>query len=121
MKKIFLIILIFGLYCSKNVNSQTQVFELVNNTGKTITEVYMSPGTVYKWESNLIKDKVAPNGTFNFSMPMDDRSCSFDFKYITDDGITYMRSAVNMCQEKQISFSVTDKTYDEHLKTQYEK
>jgi len=121
MKRIFLsAIMIAALYSAGSLMAQTQTYNVINNTGLVITAAYVSHGTEYKWNSNLIdKQTVQPNGNFTFTIPTDAINCTYDFKYTASDGTTYIRSGVNLCDNKDIAFTSSDKTYDEHLNTQY--
>ena len=122
MKRIFLsAILIVAFYSvSSSLMAQTQTYNVINNTGMVIKSAWVSHGTEYKWNSNLIqKDVVQPNESFTFIIPTDAANCTYDFKYMTTDGKTFIRSGVNLCDNKDVAFTSNDKTYDEHIDTQY--
>lgn len=64
-----------------------QDFVLVNATGYTISEVYVSPVSTADWEEDVMGRDVLGDGenvTIHFSPQ--DRVCHYDLKVVWDDG-----------------------------------
>src|SRR4051794_25358753 len=75
-------------------------FELVNNTGQDIQEIYVGPSNQVDWGDNLIPDgKILPNGNkvpiaFQRFIQGD---CLYDVKVVTVGGAEGELSQVNLC------------------------
>jgi hypothetical protein len=74
MKRAVLILLVafllLGIGISSNVFAGIQDFTLVNRTGVTIYNLYISPANSDDWEGDVLKDSVLTNGEsikINFS------------------------------------------------------
>jgi hypothetical protein len=91
-------------------------FILVNNTGKTIKTVEISPGGAATWVANKIDTEltkeakaVKPNG--KMTVHFDKGSgCRYDLKATFDDGNSAVWSAINVCDNAYVTVSYANGT-----------
>lgn len=88
MKKfLFLAVLIAGLsfFSTKNSSAQALTFDVVNNTGVTLVDVYVTPAETNHWGKDILPNDLFENGsTITVTIPEDyGTTCMFDMK-ITD-------------------------------------
>ena len=83
-------------------------FELVNNSGRDIAEIYVMPSNIDSWGDNLIPDgKVFPNGNkvpINFQR-YTEGDCYYDIKVVTTDGAEGEMNQVNLCETTTVTFN----------------
>jgi len=86
-------------------------FWVVNNTGSTISRLYVSPHERYDWENDVLGDEVLPDGeahlvTFSWRYIS---SCQMDFKLVFRDGSTqtYLEGR-NVCELFAVEFNATN-------------
>jgi len=83
-------------------------FKLVNNTGRDITEIYVSPSNMDDWGDNLLSDtQYLPHGN---EVPITFRrftegNCLYDIKVVTGDGSEGELNQVNLCETNTVTFS----------------
>lgn len=88
MKKIFfLAFVIMGLsfFSAKNSSAQALSFDVVNNTGVTLVDVFVTPAETNNWGNDILPNSLfEDNSTITVSIPADyGQTCLFDMK-ITD-------------------------------------
>jgi hypothetical protein len=91
-------------------------FILVNNTGKTIKTVEISPGGAGTWVANKIDTEltkevksVKPNG--KMTVHFDKGSgCKYDLKATFDDGSSAVWSAINVCDNAYVTVNYANGT-----------
>lgn len=81
-------------------------FTLVNATGQTIREVYVSPSSDPNWGSDVLRDDVLPAGrritiTFTRFRP---GNCFYDIKVVTRGGGEGVLRDVNLCETGTVTF-----------------
>lgn len=107
MKKTILLTIAFIVTALSvsNVYAQVQVFSVTNNTGMAITSLSISPAGANTWSSNLFsKDKINNNENFEFKQTVQNGgSCSFDLKFVCEDGKEYIQNNVNLCSGNSLS------------------
>jgi len=85
-------------------------FDLVNNTGDDIEEIYVGPSNMVDWGDNLIPDgKVLPHGNkvpINFKRFVDG-ACLYDVKVVTTEGKEGELDQVNLCDTTTVTFSAS--------------
>ena len=83
-------------------------FELVNNTGSDIEEIYVGPSNQVDWGDNLVPDgKILPHGNtvpINFKRFVQG-DCLYDIKVVTTDGDEGELSQVNLCETSTVTFN----------------
>ena len=83
-------------------------FELINNTGQDIDEIYVGPSNQVDWGDNLVPDgKIFPHGNkvpINFQR-FSQGDCLYDIKVVTVDGDEGEMSQVNLCETTTVTFN----------------
>jgi hypothetical protein len=86
-KLLFLLLLIavVSLFSVKNSSAQALTYDVVNNTGVTLVDVFVTPAETNHWGNDILPNDVFENGsTITVTIPADYGStCIFDMK-ITD-------------------------------------
>lgn len=104
MRKRFLFVLavvaVISLFGIKNSNAQALTFDVINNTGVTLVDVFVTPAETSNWGNDILPGSLFENGaTISVTIPEDyGTTCMFDMK-ITDavDGhITF--SGIDACK-----------------------
>ena len=78
-------------------------FVLQNATGRTISELYISPTNVNEWEEDVLGvDQLADEGEvkINFSDDLDE--CVYDLKIVHDDGDSAIWTGINLCEAYRV-------------------
>jgi hypothetical protein len=88
MKKIlflFALVAVISLFSVKNSSAQALTFDVVNNTGVTLVDVFVTPAEQNNWGNDILPNNLFENGsTISVTIPADYGStCMFDMK-ITD-------------------------------------
>jgi hypothetical protein len=88
-----------------DVRAQAQQdFVLVNRTGYTIDEVYVSASNVNSWEEDLMGDDSLENGQqLNVRFARNTSQCMFDIKVVYDDQETAEFRGINLCQVSRVT------------------
>ncbi len=88
-----------------------QNFTLVNQTGYTIAEVYVSPSKSDSWDADVMDMDVLPNNTeVDITFSRKEKSCMWDLKVVYDDGETAEWEGFNLCEVSTIAISYNRKT-----------
>ncbi|WP_439574635.1 hypothetical protein [Phreatobacter sp.] len=81
-----------------------QDFQLVNRTGYTIEEVYVSAASQDSWGDDLMGDNSLEEGqVLNVRFPGGSNECAFDIKVVYDDRETAEFRGVNLCQVSRVT------------------
>lgn len=81
-----------------------QDFAIVNQTGYTIDEVYVSASSTTNWGEDLMGDDTFENGqTLNVSFPVDTTACRYDIKVVYDDQTSVEWRNVNLCRISRVT------------------
>ncbi|MBX7046245.1 MAG: hypothetical protein K1X86_10440 [Ignavibacteria bacterium] len=88
MKKLlFLVVIAAGLsfFSPKNSSAQALTFDVVNNTGVTLVDIFVTPAESNNWGNDILPNDLFDNGsTVTVNIPADyGQTCMFDMK-ITD-------------------------------------
>lgn len=90
---LFLFILIAGLslISTKNSSAQALTYDVVNNTGVTLVDVFVTPSETNNWGNDILPNDLFENGsTITVTIPATfGESCMFDMK-ITDVAGNYI-------------------------------
>lgn len=80
--------------------------DIVNETGKTLSEFYASATDTDDWEEDILGSDTLANGEV-FDIDIDDGSgaCKFDFKAVFTDGTSHVRRGVNVCSISKFTYS----------------
>lgn len=86
-KILFLFVVLAGLslFSVKNSSAQALTYDVVNNTGVTLVDVFVTPAETSSWGSDILPNNLFENGsTISITIPADyGTTCMFDMK-ITD-------------------------------------
>ena len=92
-----------------SVSAQTESvsFELTNNTGFTLTHIYLSLPSSNSWEEDILGDEVVENGE-TVVVSVDDglEACEYDIRYDFSDGDSLIEKAVDMCEIDGSEYSI---------------
>lgn len=72
-------------------------FNLVNNTGQTIEQVYVSPSRISNWGPDILGNAVLPPGRAVWVVPQLS-DCVLDIRVVFSGGRAEERRGVNACQ-----------------------
>jgi hypothetical protein len=76
-------------------------FNLVNNTGQTIEQVYVSPSRVSNWGPDILGANVLPAGQAVWVVPQLS-DCVLDIRVVFSGGRSEERRGVNACQLSRV-------------------
>ena len=84
-------------------DSTNQNFVLRNNTGQTITHVYVSAITSNNWEEDLLGSNVLPDReTFRINFNRSEDECNWDIKVNLADGTSREERNMNLCRLSEV-------------------
>jgi len=88
-----------------------QDFTLVNATGYTIEQVYVSPSKSSDWEEDVLgRDVLADGENVRISFPKRESVCTWDLKVVYDDGEAATWSGFNLCEVSRITIYYSRKS-----------
>ncbi len=97
-----------ALMFSSSVAAGQQDFTLINSTGYTLNEVYVSPSKINDWEEDVLGVDILKDGNrTSITFSRDTDACLWDLKVVYDDGETAEWDAINLC-----NISVANISYD---------
>jgi len=93
-----------------SVFAQMVKISVVNNSGKTMTAVYMSPPDKDTWGENELDAPIADREKADFEWDQadyggSDAGCIFDVKAEYSDGKSTDLEAVDLCKETALNFN----------------
>jgi hypothetical protein len=101
-----------GALSATQVAAGQQDFVVVNVTGYTISELYVSPTRASSWEEDILGRDVLPNGDrteITFSRSED--TCMWDLKVVyQDDNSTAEWAAINLCEVSVVALHYNEKS-----------
>jgi len=84
--------------------SGKQNFVLVNQTGVTIYEFYVSPTTTADWEEDVLGVDVLPSGEdVEITFDRDTEACRWDLKVVDKDGNSITWNNIDLCKAEEIT------------------
>lgn len=103
MKKLlFLFILLAGisLFSAKDSSAQALSFQVINNTGFTLSDIFVSPAESNNWGSDILPNSMFDNGaTVTVNIPAEfGESCMFDMKITDTEGAFVVFSGIDACK-----------------------
>ncbi|MGZ5049527.1 MAG: hypothetical protein ACXWF8_17175 [Methylobacter sp.] len=88
-----------------------QDFTLVNKTGYTIDQVYVSPSSANNWLDDVLGQDVLGDGeSAKIRFHSANEICKYDLKVIYDDKEEVEWSDINLCEEEKITIRWNRKT-----------
>lgn len=95
-----LLALLLGAAWAAPAQAQNR-FNLVNNTGQTIEQVYVSPSRVNSWGPDILGANVLPPGQAVWVVPQLS-DCVLDIRVVFQGGRSEERRQVNACQLSRV-------------------
>ncbi len=86
--------------------AQDPSFQLVNNTGRTINEVYASPSSQSDWGRDRLGNDVLPNGRTR-AMRLPSGECRWDVRVVLEGGQAEERRNLDLCNTQRLVFGNT--------------
>lgn len=79
-------------------------FRLVNRSGRTIQQLFVSPSTDQNWGADRLGQNVLPSGrAFNVTLP-GDGTCVYDIRVVYDNNTAAEKRRINTCQIQDVIF-----------------
>lgn len=73
-------------------------FEMVNETGYTITGVFAGPSNESSWGPNVLQGTVATGQTVVITLDSSGYGCLWDLKYVFSDGDEFDEYEIDICE-----------------------
>jgi hypothetical protein len=81
-----------------------QDFVLVNKTGLTIDELYVSPSNDNEWGEDVLgKDVLANNEEVEITFSRKETECIWDLKIVDEDDDDIIWEDINLCKAEEIT------------------
>jgi hypothetical protein len=81
-----------------------QDFVLVNKTGLTIAEVYVSSSKTNDWQEDVLGQGVLEDDTYvTIRFTGADRQCKFDIKIVDEDGDELFWTNIDLCKAERVT------------------
>lgn len=112
MKTVVIASFVAILAASSSANAQNKKldFELVNQTGLTISEVYVSPSTTDDWEEDILGTGVLENGkSVTIEFARTETTCSWDLKIVDAEDDAVQWAKLDFCSANQITLKYDSK------------
>ncbi|HXG90189.1 MAG TPA: hypothetical protein VNJ02_17820 [Vicinamibacterales bacterium] len=85
-------------------------FSLINKTGLTIMEVYVSPSKDDEWGEDVMGRDVLNNSeTVDISFSRSETTCSWDLKVVDEDKDDIIWEKINLCEASEITLKYENK------------
>ncbi|WP_370034120.1 argininosuccinate lyase [Qipengyuania mesophila] len=89
---------------------------LVNSTGYTISEIYISPASSRSWEEDVLDWDVLEDGQeFEVDFRRSENTCDWDLKVVYDDGEEAIWDGLDLCEDWHFELFYNARTGDTHL------
>ena len=81
-----------------------QDFVLVNKTGLTISEVYVSASKSNEWEEDVLGRDVLEDDTYvTIRFTGAEKQCTFDIKIVDEDGDELFWTNIDLCRAERVT------------------
>ena len=95
-----------ALLAPSAADAARQNFTLVNNTGYTIKEVYVSTVNTNSWEEDVLgQDELDNDSSVDITFPHHAGGCYWDLKVVYDDDSDAYWKNFNLCTISEITIS----------------
>jgi len=107
----FALAVLAGLFMTGTALAGQQDFKLINDTGYTIKEIYVSPAKSDDWEEDVLgRDVLGDGEQTRITFSRDTDSCLWDMKAVYEDGDTAEWTGFNLCEVSVIAVHYDAKT-----------
>ena len=87
-----------------------QDFTLVNKTGLTVSELYVSPSKADEWGEDVLGvDVLAAGAKVAISFHRSEKPCKWDLKIVDDDGDDVVWENIDLCKASEITLKYEGK------------
>lgn len=87
-----------------------QDFTLVNKTGLTISEFYVSPSDDNEWGEDVLgKDVLADNEKVHIKFARKEKDCAWDLKIVDDEEDEVVWTDIDLCTSSEITLKYEGK------------
>jgi hypothetical protein len=81
-----------------------QDFVLVNKTGLTVDQLYVSSSDTENWEEDVLGRDVLPNGqSVTITFEGREKQCLYDLKIVDEDGDELVWTEIDLCRASQVT------------------
>lgn len=81
-----------------------QDFTLHNNTGRAITELYISPHSTNEWEEDILGQDTLPDGeSLDINFERTEKSAKWDLKIVDKDGTSIEWENLNLLEISELT------------------
>ncbi len=114
---LFAVIAIISFFGIKDSSAQALTFEVTNNTGLTLVDVFVSPAESNNWGSDILPQSLFENGmTIKVDIPAEfGETCMFDMKITDGQGGHITFSGIDAC--KLVALRINGDGTFEYLQT----
>ena len=100
-----------SLLAPTSADAARQNFTLVNNTGYTIKEVYVSTTNTNSWEEDVLgQDELDNDSSVDITFPHHAGGCYWDLKVVYEDDSDAYWKNFNLCTISEITISYNRKS-----------
>ena len=94
------VIVVLSFSSVKNSSAQALTYDVVNNTGVTLVDVYVTPSETNHWGNDILPNHLFENGmTISVTIPADyGTTCMFDMKITDAAGGSVIFSGIDACR-----------------------
>lgn len=90
-----------------------EILTIINQTGYTISEIYVSPTNANNWEEDVLAEDVLPTDRrTNIDMSNSADTCRWDVRVVYDDGDEAYWQNLDFCEISTIALRYNNKTGD---------
>ena len=91
---------VFILFSTSNTSAQALYFFVVNNTGVTLNNIYVTPAETNSWGSDILPNDLFENSTsVRVDIPADyGTTCKFDMKITDLEGNAVIFTGMDACK-----------------------
>ncbi len=110
---LFAIIAVISLLSVNNSSAQALTFDVTNNTGVTLVDVFVTPAETGNWGNDILPGSLFENGmSITVTIPADYGStCMFDMKITDAVGGSVTFSGIDACKLVKLQIN-SDGTFD---------
>ena len=97
---LFVAIAVLSLFSAKNSSAQALTYDVVNNTGFTLVDVFVTPAETNNWGNDILPNNLFENGmTISVTIPADyGETCTFDMKITDLNGDFVVFHGIDACK-----------------------
>lgn len=105
-----------GLAAVPAIAQMYEKITILNSTGYTISEIYISPSDTNDWEEDVLDIDILPDGNdvrIDFRRAAD--TCDWDLKVVYDDGDEAVWDNLDLCEDWHFELFYNARTGDTRL------